>query len=642
MFSKNGSWGSLKVPSYIWMFLFGLMVFLLTIINTPLIENIIPKLEKIQIEDSGKGYLIKTEGCKIPELPITSDTIRKYFKYESETIHCNKDKPALVESNLTSLFILENSFESYNISNKSLLNCCYKELKRIIPDGQPDKQYAFGSICFQFEYSIAVNEEFVFVKCDYSNQEIYNDVFAFIPMKSNISRDSEQEKLNVLVIGIDGISRINFHRQMPKFVSTLKDLEFQEFLGYNKIADNTYPNLITVLTGHDERTIAKTCRKTGKYFDDCPFIWNSFKNKSYITLFAEDSAWMGIFNYVKYGFQKQPTDYMWGFFDRVGEDLLGNEKDMNVIQCIGSRIGYKMIVQYLFDFVYRMKSWNLPYFAFSWSSSLSHDYVNKPRIGDEFYRNIFQTMFDKGFFENTVTIVMSDHGIRFGSFRETYQGRVEERLPFLFIRLPANFVRKYPRASSNLKMNLRKLTTPFDLHETLYDLSIPDNLNSEFIEAGHRKSETKTGLSLFHQIKPTRTCEDAGIANHWCACMKSTPVEITAEIIDTTNYAVNYLNGLLKGYKECAKLQLKKVRNAQRLSHATKSLESKIDVQDFLVSFETEPGDGSFEATIRKTGKRKLEIVGTVSRLNLYGKQSACITDFHLKLYCYCKKKLWE
>lgn len=602
----------------------------------------IPETPTIEVEDHQKGYLIKTKGCKIPDLPVTNKELEKYFSYKYDGAHCNKDKPPLVESNLTSLYLLKESFISYRIFNLNSLHCCYEELKRIQPrDTQSDNQYEFGDTCYDFEDSIMVKEEFVSVKCTYNLEPIYHDFFAFIPKKTNITNDRSREKINVLIIGIDGISRINFHRQMKKTAETLKNMEFHEFLGYNKIADNTYPNLIAVLTGNDEKTIMKTCRRSVKHYDNCSFIWNNFKSNDYVTSFAEDSAWMGIFNYQKSGFKKQPTDYMWGFFDRISEDKIGNSKSANVIQCIGAREGYKMLVKYIYDFVHKMNSWRLPYFFFSWSSSLSHDFLNKPRIGDELYSDLFQGMYTKGYFENTVVIVMSDHGIRYGYFRETYQGRIEERLPFLFVRIPLELQERYPLACSNLKTNLRRLTTPFDLHETLQDLSFPDNLRSDFIENGIRKSRNKYGLSMFSKIPSTRTCEDAGIADHWCTCLETKPIEITEEVKNITNFAIEYLNSLLKGYAQCAKLHLKTLRNAQLLSHSKKAFESKDHVKDYFVSFETDPGGGSFEATVRKTSKGKMEIVGTVSRLNLYGKQSACITDFHLKLYCYCKN-LWS
>ncbi|KAK9884736.1 hypothetical protein WA026_007581 [Henosepilachna vigintioctopunctata] len=131
-----------------------------------------------------------------------------------------------------------------------------------------------------------------------------------------------------------------------------------------------------------------------------------------------------------------------------------------------------------------MKSWKVPYFAFFWGSSLSHDEVNNPRIGDVVYLQSLESMSNRGYFDNTIVVLMSDHGIRFGPFRQTYQGGIEDRLPFLFIKVPKQFEKTYPLATANLKWNAEVLTTHFDLHETLLDISSPSRLTDQFIESG--------------------------------------------------------------------------------------------------------------------------------------------------------------
>ncbi|KAK9884738.1 hypothetical protein WA026_007583 [Henosepilachna vigintioctopunctata] len=204
----------------------------------------------------------------------------------------------------------------------------------------------------------------------------------------------------------------------------------------------------------------------------------------------------------------------------------------------------------------------VPYFAFFWSSSLSHDDLNKPRIGDEAYLNLFKNMHENQYFNKNIVVIMSDHGMKFGSFRQTYQGRVEERLPFSFIRIPQEFEEKYPIATSNLKRNARVLTTPFDLHETLVDLASTNYIVDQFILEGSLKSKSKFGLGLFHKIEPTRNCEDAGISDHWCTCLDSSSVGINSEIIQLANFTVKYMNEMLSGYAECENLQLKNVRTA--------------------------------------------------------------------------------
>lgn len=63
------------------------------------------------------------------------------------------------------------------------------------------------------------------------------------------------------------------------------------------------------------------------------------------------------------------------------------------------------------------------------------------------------------------------------------KGVMEERLPFAYISFPPWFERLYPEAVNNIRHNARKLTSPFDLYETLKDLRHPDErLSREILD----------------------------------------------------------------------------------------------------------------------------------------------------------------
>lgn len=52
------------------------------------------------------------------------------------------------------------------------------------------------------------------------------------------------------MVGVDSVSRLNFHRQFPKTVAILKDkLKSYEMYGYNKVRDNTFINLVPMFLG---------------------------------------------------------------------------------------------------------------------------------------------------------------------------------------------------------------------------------------------------------------------------------------------------------------------------------------------------------------------------------------------------------
>ncbi|KAI4464208.1 hypothetical protein MML48_3g00011732 [Holotrichia oblita] len=596
---------------------------------------------------STKGFLLKTKGCRIPELKPIDGNIKRFI-FAEKAVVCNNGRPPLVESNQTYLFIVKSALEAYDVNITSLLTCCYQMFLRIDPtDGKKYGKIKFKD-CIAFNDSIEVDDkaEFVKVTCLYNNTMLYKDFFSFIPLKPIPPLKNSETKLNVLILGIDSVSRLNFHRQMPKTSAALRKIKTVELLGYNKVGDNTFPNLIPVLTGWNESELKKNCwPNTTSYFDDCPFIWKRFAENGYATAFAEDASWMGIFNYQRRGFKQQPTHYFWDTFDGEAEKQIGNKHRMNVDQCLGPREAYKVLVNYAEKFVESIQFlYNKPYFGFFWSSSLSHDFLNKPKLGDEFFEGFISRLYQKKLLQNTVFIFMSDHGIRWGDIRSTFQGRIEERLPFIHIYIPEWYRNDFPLAYSNLARNSQRLTTPYDLHKTLEDLLDPYALSRDFL---HRRQENRTErreYSLFEAISPERTCENATISEHWCTCQSTVKIATNESVVvEAANFTVDFINRLLVGYADCVSLELDEVLDSS-LQMQQQDIEGKRSKRDYTLTLRTKPGSALFEATVRRESKENqnydYEIVGTISRINLYGRQSLCMADFHLKLYCFCRQLL--
>ena len=68
----------------------------------------------------------------------------------------------------------------------------------------------------------------------------------------------------------------------------------------------------------------------------------------------------------------------------------------------------------------------------------------------------------------------------------------------------------------------------------------------------------------------------------------------------------------------------------------TSRIESK--TKHYLITIEVKPSNALFEATVHyNTKKKKMTLIGDISRINLYGKQSHCIESAVLKKYCFCK-----
>lgn len=135
-------------------------------------------------------------------------------------------------------------------------------------------------------------DEFVMVTCKDTSTEqiIYKDYFAFLPPKQAveerchaIDRENKADRINVIIIGLDSLSRIQFQRQMPRSFKFLHEqMGGIEMQGYNKVAENTYPNLVSLLTGLSADQLYESClfRDEGRV-DTCPLIWKHFHKKGF-------------------------------------------------------------------------------------------------------------------------------------------------------------------------------------------------------------------------------------------------------------------------------------------------------------------------------------------------------------------------
>jgi hypothetical protein len=286
---------------------------------------------------------------------------------------------------------------------------------------------------------------------------------------------------------------------------------------------------------------------------------------------------------------------------------------------------------------------------------------------DDLYEFLVNFKENKDVSENTILVLFSDHGPRFSSNRKSIKGLLEERNPFVSIYLPSSFEQKYKKEYDTLKSNANKLTTPLDIHHTLIDL-INMESNKETFNSGRANS-------LFKHISPNRTCFDADISQHWCACLKRTELIVDDNLVKIANKFIDYVNNYVLGehLSECVRLELgginkvyllnsdlagapkPTVPNPLKLDLLTPPPVEK-DYEQYFFQIVTAPNNGMYEFTATyefdlvlesdRLSKIDSEMLtkfkineNSISRINKYGNDSFCVHDKYpnLRKYCYCK-----
>ena len=378
------------------------------------------------------------------------------------------------------------------------------------------------------------------------------------------------------------------------------------------------------------------------------WIFKDFKQKGYVTMFSEDSPHFASFNYRLKGFKDPPTDHFARPFWMAAEDLGWTE------YCINSRASHKVSFEYLLSYFRAYK--NIPKFSLVTHAVISHDSLNSIGYADDDFKNFLQQMNKESFLNNTFLVIFGDHGSRYSKARQTIQGKLEERLPFLSITTPKWFPEQYPKLYNNLVHNSGVLTTPFDLYATLRHITTYPEYPGGIT----------TGQSLFNRIdEGNRTCDVAGVEEHWCPCLNLEEISVNEPIIgQLAEFVVNHMNKLLsqnpKVAKLCQKLVLKDVKSAFRdmpsetlqffkkskpdeicdscgLEYGGKSKNTLVLNTLYQLQLVTFPNDGFYEASVRMK-KGSPSIVGEISRLDAYKDQIFCLQDLYpgARKYCYC------
>ncbi|KAF6208900.1 hypothetical protein GE061_014642 [Apolygus lucorum] len=608
---------------------------------------------ELLIKGEGKKYIVATPGCRIPDYDPYDNSIDG-IPEKWPPISCTSLPPLTTLTGLYQdginngrvnfthvLHLHKHRFRHYKISQTNFA-CCYRLITRDNSNKlRPDNGYRLSS-CIKFKKHVKFfgREEFIGVACangNYSDQPPYTNLHAFVGFKPEVNRKIQSQrtnrtKLSVMIIGFDSISRLNMIRTMPTTVKHLRDTGWYEMKGFNKVGDNTFPNLMAAFSGLNLEQVTKSCQpRYDSHLDNCSIIWKKFSDNGYVTAYGEDQPVISTFNGLRTGFKVQPTDYYLRPFVLASHDhaetAQAEPEFQGRLDCYGPTKVVDHFFNYSLDFLQSFRGF--PTFSILWQNGLGLEHVNSPSRLDESVLEHFERTAESGVLENTIILFMSDHGFRFDAIRQTFLGYLEERWPFLYIWVPKSFKRAYPDKINNLVSNGNRLTSPYDIYVTLTDV-----LGGKVKAPGCPMCK-----SFFEQMPWDRTCLDAGIPDQWCTCSEYTDIDSTSGqsrkmadlVLLTVNTFLRNNKNHVESGKACAFLSL------NRVIYARKRMPSNAQqLLQMVVGVETYPGLAQFEGTTAySSGSWKVK-AGSIIRINRYGDQSRCVNNTEMKKYCYC------
>lgn len=462
-----------------------------------------------------------------------------------------------------------------------------------------------------------------------------------------------EDSLNVLVLTFDSVSHNHFLRSVPLAYKILtEELGAVVFNNYNIVGDGTLAALFPILTGKTELEFPDARRKVNnifpKHINPEHFLFGQLHKDGYHTAYFEDLPKVGTFTTRLNGFKYQPTDhYLRAFFL---EDFSIKLHEKENIFCVGGTPTFRLLMDLTRNFILREGK----RFGFTVISDIGHE---EPTIFSSVaidLSTLLRTFKASRILENTLLIVMSDHGSRFNALRKTYQGKIEERLPFMSIVLPDKLKKARPDAETFLKANVDVLTTPFDIHTTILDVVGLEHLYNNYTVPG---SDLPRGMSLLKPIPKSRSCSEADVLAHWCLCLNWTDVPRSDKIYERIPIALaNFINKLIADNDKCATRSLISIEwvkrenvNDQVIKFIDVNTENYVPIFDehatpsiefYQVKIVMSPKDAAFESTITYVRHLDEFLISEqlISRVNAYGQEPKCVmkTHPHLNKYCYC------
>ncbi|XP_039496518.1 uncharacterized protein LOC120454900 [Drosophila santomea] len=581
-----------------------------------------PVLRNLQSIQVHHKHHIKTSECHIPYIIKPVNNKKRNITHDKvcskETlIKLDFDKKIQQYVLYVNDSVAQLKLRSMERNSPNLIgyNCSYREIRRI------NFTVVLGDeVNFWNGYIVPRTVEGIRAACrNELAEDLQSDTFALVqPRQKYAPLNSWHRRPSVIVIGIDGISQVNFHRNFH-----LKMQGWFKMDGYTEVGEKTKSNLMAVLTGYSAHTLMNLkCNSSGiGCLTTVPLIWKRFKKKGYITAYGDGMSDLTMFNSDKYGFFEGPIDF---YARHILEQKNGQS-------CIDGRYDYCE------EFLKRHSNSSRPLFGIFFESRIPHKSYDNDKIQTVLLDKVkkFKKM---GILAQSIVVLFSYPG---SSVKETKRNILAKSLPILYIWLPPWYRALRPEIVQALKINSKRLTSPYDLHLTLQHLL---ELGERWPRAVDKLVDCPTCQTLFAPVPENRTCPDAGIRESNCPCDNYKLLN-TNQIkqVSLGKLLVRSINQFLYHHNLqnlCHNLTLKSVK--MMMQRKDRKLSSG---STYRVYFTATPKNAEFSTTTRYNHQRQeLEYINveSINRLNHFQNDSSCMRRLRGRKFCICKSRILE
>ena len=325
---------------------------------------------------------------------------------------------------------------------------------------------------------------------------------------------------NIFIFYLDALSNKHFNRKLPKtanffkkyfkFNNNYSEKQFTgfEFLKFHSLNQFTVGNIYPMNYGFPPGGMSVHATEKGvsfvKYLKQ-----NGFVTGSAGTICSKDSLFPDELDFPNVEYEAYDHENVALFCDRNYYDYgfsLINGINSVFHRCLYGKEGYEYAFEYAELFWNSYKN-NKKFFRLHIyeSHELTQELI---KYADDKILNFFENFYNKGYFNDTLLLLISDHGNNFGSYYSLFKTISEDKdiegmLPVFKIIIPNKKIIYDSGLFNNLIENQQTFITPFDVYNSIIHASCSDYKDIETKPKNHFEKGgiySRRGYSIFNLI----------------------------------------------------------------------------------------------------------------------------------------------